>query len=309
MYWTIIVILFLFVSFRPETMADYENYANGYNKLTERFEPFYQLILNFLHYYNFGSFSFFVVMALLTVSIKGDVVWRMSQLPLLSLLVWLSDILIIQDMIAIRAALASSLLLWIIYWKVNNKIKYVWLTLVLAVCCHYSALVLLIFPCLSSSKPYRKLYLVALVSSMLLPFSNFSAFSLIPNFSNAYNTLIDMYAQQNSANPYNLVVLARCLICVLLWVNIGNVSVQDKYYLLCTKAYTIGCILFYLFWQQISIAFRFGELFWVTEIISLPYLLYFFTFRHKSIGKLIPIVISIVLFCINITSTMYWDIT
>ena len=107
----IIVAQVLIVTFRPESMADYENYANAFGQGADRFEPIYQGMFKMLHQVDCGELSFFFCMALLTVGIKGCAVWRMSTLPLLSLVVWVSDIMIIQDMIAIRAALASAFLL------------------------------------------------------------------------------------------------------------------------------------------------------------------------------------------------------
>ncbi len=304
----ILAIQVLIVTFRPDSMADYANYANAYKYGADRFEPIYQGLFNILHQIDYGELSLFFCMALLTIGIKGCALWRMSTLPILSLVVWISDIMIIQDMIAIRAALASAFLVLVIYYKIKQKPLYMWISFALAICCHFSALILLVVPFLSTKKMYRKGYMVALLASLTFPLVNFSVFDYLPVLSQNYQLLIDMYSNQQSANPYNLMILARCLICLALWIKMGKISELNRYFLIATKTYTLGCILFYMFHNHISVAFRLGELFWVTEIIVLPYLLYLVGSKYKSFGKLIPIAVSVALLCINISSELYWNV-
>lgn len=304
----IFVILVLIVALRPETMADYDNYKMGYMFGVERFELAYQLIHSTLHRLGQSFYIFVLVMAILTVGIKWSVILRMVHFPLLALLVWMSDILIIQDMIAIRAALASAFLLWIIYFKIDNNRLWMWVAFVCALFSHLTALSFVIIPFLSSEKSYRKLYLIALIVSLAIPLTNESAFAYLNTFSlKEYEYLVDAYSDQESANPYNLLVLARWLICVVLWWKCDTIKSVNKYFIISLKAYSIGCILFFCFWTQISVAFRFGELFWVTEIIIIPSLIYFFGTRHQTLGKLIPILIAIILFIINISIEEYWN--
>ncbi len=302
----ILIFMILIVALRPSTMVDYIGYVNDYKYKSEHSEPIYQLLYYVLHKINFKVIAFFFVMAVLTVTIKWYAIKRMTNLVVLSLLLWLSNIIVIQDMIAIRAALASSLLLWIIYFKVSEQKVIVWLFFALAVCAHYSALVFVFIPFMSAIKDYRKGYLAALILAMFFPLLNMSILDLMPSISSAYDYLVEVYKDQKEANPYNILVLARVLIAFILWGSLYKIESKNKYYTLSIKVYTIGCILFFLFWKQVSVAFRLGELLWVTEIIIYPYLMYLFGNRNKSICKFIPIIISIIFFLINMTNNKYW---
>lgn len=306
-YISFLICMVLICTFRPENMADYQQYLSAFRYGADRFEPIFQLAYKGLNVCGFEPLSFFFVVAILTVAIKGGAVWRMTAFPMLSLAVWISDILIIQDMIAVRAALASAFLLWMVYFKCNHHSTYMWVACALAVCSHFSALIIAVLAFISTKKSCKKRYLTALLVSMLFPLANISMLDYMPYISASYEQLLEAYTDSMSANPYNLMVLARCMIAVVLWVYIDRIAPHNKYLILLTKAYTIGCILFFLFWRQISVAFRFGELFWVCEIITFPYLLYIYGKKYKELGKFIPIAISLVLLCLNFTSVMYWN--
>lgn len=312
--WIVPIILFIIVAFRSDMMPDYASYETAYKRsvyITNRFEPFYQLLYHGLHWLSLPTISFFIVMAILTISLKWSVILRMTPFPWLSLLVWLSEFTIIQDMIAVRAALASSLLLWIIYHKCNFHYKWVWGLCIAAIMCHYSAVAFMVVPFMSVKKDYMRYYLTALVVAVVLAYVGFS----ITDFFGVIQVeeltkLVSLYEDQENANAFNLVQVFRCIICVLLWIEFKRNKINNRYFLMSLKLYTLGCIVFFLCWKLISVAFRFGELFWITEIIIYPYLLYCL-YGHKfkcklKYRKLIPVACAVVLFFIYYNNPFYW---
>ena len=308
--WSIFFVLLLIVIIRPETMADYQNYIDAYNIQTARFEPFYHLIYGILHFLSQPYLIFFIIMACLTVGLKWYAIIRISDFPFFSLLIWIAQVLILQDMIAIRAALAASILLWIVWFKNNQKIGLMWISIFGAICCHYSAVLFLIIPFLSSTKPRKLIYLGCLGTSAYLAFIGFSLtdfFGLVAI--EAVEQLNDIYKNQKDANAFNMLQVLRCILCILLWFKIDYLKNLNKNILCYLKLYTLGCIIFFLCWKLISVAFRFGELFWVTEIILYPYLMYLFGGRYKKIFKLIPILTAIVLFVYNFSNSSLWNVT
>ena len=308
LFWFVFLVLVSVVVGRPDTMADYANYVSSYTLGSERFEPAYQLMYAVLHGLTMPYIMFFLLMACLTIGIKWYGIVKISDYPLLSLLVWASQVLIIQDMVAIRGALASSILLWIIWYKYLGETMKMWVGILVAICCHYSALVFLIIPFLSSSKSKRWIYIAGLCIAAGGAFIGFSLTDFLGLIAlAAIENLSDMYGNQSEANAFNLVVIARCLICLILWIKVDLLSSIKKSLPLYLKVYTLGCIFFFLTWKLVSVSFRLGELFWVTEIIIYPYLMYLFGKKYRKVYKIIPICIATVLFFLNYNAVLYWN--
>lgn len=308
LYWCFFIILVLVVVCRPDTMADYANYVNSYTFGSERFEPAYQMMYAVLHAMTLPYIFFFLLMACLTVGIKLSGIIKISDFPFLSLLIWVSQVLIIQDMVAIRAALASSILLWIIWYKSLGESLKMWTGILVAICCHYSAVVFLIIPFLSTDKPRKWLYIIGLCCAAGIAFIGFSLTDFLGLIALAViENLNDMYENQSEANAFNLVVIARCLICLILWLKVDLLSSINKSLPMYLKVYTLGCILFFLTWKLVSVAFRFGELLWVTEIILYPYLMFIFGKKYKKIFKPIPVCVAVILFILNYNASLYWN--
>lgn len=303
----IYIVLVALVVFRPENMPDYQGYVQMYENGSDRLEVNYQIMFAVLHSFKAPSFYFFVLMAILTVGIKLLAIDKMSKWPYMAICIWMSDVMIMQDMVTIRAALASSFLFGILYFKTEKKNLWMWLSVVLAVCSHLSALVFVVVPFLSGNKPRRTVYVTLLCLALFIPMANVSLLDIIPVGITAYSHLVDTYINDTTVNPYNLVVLARMLICLSLWWRYKTAQADDRFFLISLKAYSIGCILFFLFWKQMSVALRLGELFWPTEILIMPYLMNFLGRRNLELGRLIPLLAAVVLFLINITVDWYWN--
>lgn len=302
------LVLFFIVIMRSEVMADYQNYLRAYEYGVERFEPIFQIIFSVLHFLSQPSIVFFIVVALATIVIKLKAIIRISDYPRLSILVWMSGVLITQDMIAIRAALAASFMFWQIYYKCNGKTSKAWLMLLLAICSHYSAAILIIIMFISSTNPRRYFYLGILLATTT---TAFLGFSVTDYFSvtglEVYDKLMSHYSGQSEANAFNLVQIARCLICVMLWIIIGRIQQVNKYILLSLKAYTLGCVFFFLTFKLVSVSFRLGELLWTTEILIYPYLVYISVPKYRNLARIIPIGIAIIFFIFNYNNPLYWQ--
>ncbi len=303
----IFLFLVILVTCRPSEMADYEMYVSFYQTGSDHFEWLYQLSVNILNRIGLDFIFFFLLMAILTIGIKWVAINRMSKWPLMALCIWISDVLIYQDMITIRAALASSFLFAMIYYKINGNKIGMWVSFALAFCSHLSALIFILLPFLSPLKAHRGTYITLLAASLFFPSLDISLLDIMPSLFTGYDQLMEFYLNDKNVNPYNLVVLCRWLICISLWWRYKQAAEKDKYFLISLKAYSIGCIVFFLFWKQMSVSIRMGELFWPTEILIMPYLMFFMGKRNIELGKLIPLLAAVVLFIINITMTDYWN--
>lgn len=307
-FWIAPIILILIVVLRSEAMADYSNYLDAYALETKRFEPAYHLLYWLLHSLTLPAYSFILVMGILTVGIKWEAVKKMSTLPLMSLMIWMADMIILQDMVAIRAALAGSIGLWVAgYSYKQEKIK-MWLCILISICCHYSALIFLIIPLFSTTKPYRFIYVVGIGISLVLGIIEFSITDFLGIINLAFvENLYEMYQYQKGINVLNLLVVGKVLVCIALWCKINEIQKLNPVCVVLLKMYTLGIVMFFLCSKMISVALRFGELLWVSEIILFPYLAYILGKKYFKIGKLLPISVAIILFFINFNAMEYWN--
>lgn len=301
------IVLIIIVAFRPESMPDYINYIRSFYGHNERLEPIFQIL-----YYTIQSITqdykiFFYIIAILTISIKIFAIKKMSVFPALSILTWMSYMLFLQDMIAIRAALAAGLGLVSIYYKCNNQNNIMYISLIFAVLCHYSAVVLWIIPFISLKKWNREYYLILLGVSAFLALINFT----ISNFGlntgiESLDITLDMYEDAESTNPFKPQQLMRVFICVITWINLNHCQ-TNKYFLTFVKTYTFGCIVFFLFSGIAGFAIRLSEILCVSEIFIIPSLSLIFGKNNLRIGKFIPIIYSTYIFAFEYMLPAMWN--
>lgn len=108
----------------------------------------------------------------------------MSSMPLITLAIYISHYYQLHDLMQIRAAVASALFLFAVYYRVEKNNKYAVLCLLVGTLFHYSALAgFIIF--MFSSKPlnkYQELILYSIVPlCMMFYFAGFDLGSFIPD--------------------------------------------------------------------------------------------------------------------------------
>ena len=305
--------LVVIIAFRPSNMPDYDAYESTYyTNFIGRFEPLIYSIRNFCKSLGMSHIGFFAVMGLIPCVMKLFVIRKLSPYILASVLLWLSDLFILQEMIAISAALAQGLILLSIYFRCTDKKTYSVLVAILAIGAHYSSAVFL--PCifLSSEKHYRFLYVpLILISYAFAMVSSSSLYQLLSSTGIAQlETLEEMYENTREINVFNLLNTTKTLICLVLWFNVEKLAKENKNAIYLLKLLTIGCISIPLLFDRISMATRFCELFSIVEILLWPLLIHCipmswkFSPRQKRISI---IIIALVLAFLNYTSYIMYD--
>lgn len=311
-YFYLLLVLSIIIAFRDQRMADYIGYMDSYKDIghySSRYEPLFYNIGALCKHFNFDFLSYLFVIGLLTCFIKLNAIKKLSNFISASVIIWLADMFVLQDMIAIRAALAQGLLLLSVYYRVEKKFLITSILAILSVGFHYSSVAFIPFLMLSNEKDYRWFYLALIpISYIFVLYSGHSLYYLVDFISIVeIQDLNEMYSSAaTELNIFNLYNLSKTLICILLWSRIGNIKVHNKYSVILLKLYTIGCICVPLFYEKISVAIRFSELFCVTEIILFPLIVYCFpkSFVNMELRKLTFVVISVVLSCIIYTGYM-----
>lgn len=305
-------VLSIIIAFRDQRMADYIGYMDSYKSIghySSRDEPLFYSIGVFCKNLDFDFLSYLFLIGLLTCFVKLKAIQNLSKFITASVIIWLADLFVLQDMIAIRAALAQGILLLSVYYRVEKKYLLTTILAIASIGFHYSSAAFIPFLILSNEKDFRWLYLALIpISYIFVLYSGHSLYYLVDFISIVQlQNLNDMYSSVTTElNIFNLYNLSKTLICILLWSKIDTIKEHNKYSVILLKLYTIGCICVPLFYEKISVAIRFSELFCVTEIILYPLIIYCFPKFFTNIGlrKFSFVVISVVLSWIIYTGYM-----
>lgn len=304
----IMVIMILTVVFRNSTIADYDNYYNSVVFMLggDRFEPTYHII-RYISNLTFFPWEFFcLAYASVSVVLRMKYIRNESSLIWGSMLVYISNIFITQDMIAIRASAASAILLYSLKYNMEDNKKYMLLTISLAAMFHYSALLFLFLLFIDGEKKYRLFYVLLLLGSYILAITGLTFGSCLSYLNNDY--LTNNYVQNihvQSLNIFNLVQMGHVLICLLAWLFLDVIIKKDNTILLYLKVYTIGLALAVLFSDFLSVALRMSELMLSIDVIFIP-IVFSSLFNNILFKKLSILSYCMVVLIVNLTSANYW---
>ncbi len=268
--------LALIATFRPEDMPDMENYLwfwNGWGG--ERFEIGFATITDALQRITTNKYWFLFVFAALSIALKITAICRISPLIWASLLIYIANVFILHDMIQMRAAVASGLLLHAVYYLGNRDSKRFLITSGIAFLFHYSSLIILPLWFLNTKRSYKYFYIgliaLAYIVGGVLPVANWMQHLPLEGLQNLWA----MYEnREGEVNIFNTVQLGRTAICVFLLLFIDKVSAYNKYAVLIVKIYAISIAVLVLFSSVPVIAFRVSELYQVVEIALIPMVVY-----------------------------------
>lgn len=287
------VVLALIAAFRPANMPDWISYWLFWNDLDgERFEFGFTFLADILKKFSSNFNLFLFCCAALSISLKIFAIYRMTPFVWGSLVVYLGQIFILQDMIQIRCGIASSFFLLAIYSKVNKSLSKFLIFSSLAFLFHYSAIIVFPLWFLSSNHLNKKLYIGLIICSYLLG-SSLLIFNLIPYIPIVgIQELWSMYEHTmgtEDVNIWNIVQLIRIFVCFWIIFFIDKIYMHNKYVIVLLKIYVISVITFVVFAGVPTVAQRLSEFFQVVEFLLIPMLVY--TLKCDIILKRICVVV------------------
>lgn len=290
-------ILVLISTFRSDEMPDYENYYNfitSNGKVGERFEVGFKTYVDVFKNIHNNPIFIFAAIAALSVGIKLFAIRKLSNSFWLSMIIYISGVFILHDMIQIRAAVASGLLLWATKYAYERNLKRFILTGGIAMLFHYSAIIIFPIWFISTRKTQRWFYISLIPLAFLLVNAGFAFGYLAEHIPfSAFQTLWKAYqismsqGLDSNINIFNSLYILRCAMCIFLLFNINKIALYSKIAILWVKIYTISLIIFTLFSDIPVIAFRISELYQVVEIVLIPTLI--LIPKYRGIGKYITI--------------------
>lgn len=270
--------LSLIAAFRPEYMADRENYLLFWNGLgEERFEIGFTLMAECLRNINDNFYFFLFCSAAFSIALKLTAICRISPLIWGSLLIYVTYIFVLHDMIQMRCAIASGFLLHAVYYTVNRNFKRFAIVAAIAFMFHYSAI--LIFPLwlINTTRPQRKIYIPLIFLSYILSmagicFSRFLEYVPIEGLMNIF--LRTQQTMGDKADIFNAIQMGRIAICLLMFMHIETIYTKNRFAILLVKIYAISVAVLPLFADLQIVAYRVSQLYQVVEIVLIPMLVY-----------------------------------
>ena len=275
------IILILIATFRSPDMPDYENYYNYFTfGGAERFEIGFKTYVESVKHISINPIFIFSAIAALSVSIKLFAIRKLSPLFWGALLVYLSNIFILHDMIQIRAAVASGILLWSTKYLEERNLKYFLLSVALASLFHISSIVFLPLWFVNTTNPQKTIFLLMIPISYVLAlngitFGNIASLINIEQIQNLWN--MHQNAMEHDIgvriNLFNAMHIIRLIMCTYIIANLNKIVKYDKKAIILAKIYTISLVAYNLLSDIPVIAFRISELLQVVEILLIPSIL------------------------------------
>lgn len=301
LFYLLLISLILICTFRPKEMADYGSYVTSFSKLkTDRFEIAFNSITIFIHFFSKNPLWLFGVYSFISISLKLYAIKRMSPSFWLSVSIFLSYLFILQDMIQIRVAVASGLLLWAIKFSYERNLKAFILVFILSFTFHTSSLIILPIWFLNPQKISQKFYLFLIPISYIIAIAGYK-FGYLAKYIdlNSVQYLWNIYSSriESNVNIFNILHLARCLICIFILLNIKKISAKYPLAIILIKVYTFAMVSLVLFSDIQVIAFRISQLFMIVEILLIPSIIY--VIKDFVLSRILIFIISISLFYIS----------
>lgn len=297
------LIIFI-IAFRGESVdKDYLTY----NELFYADGPGLYIEVSFLIIRSIVKFIFgdrfillIIIYAFLGVCLKFYGIKKMSNFWMLSILIYVSNIFIIQDLTQIRAGVCAGLLLIsLIPLEAKKNLKFFLLAFI-AILFHYSGLIILLFWFLDTQRINKLFWALVIPVCYIIYFAHFTFLnflSIIPIESiqaklNVYFLMQDT-VDEAKVNVLNVLILLRIFLAYIFLYKLDFLYEKNKYTVLLTKIYimSIGVLVFTA--DVSTIAFRLNELLSVSEIILLPLILYLF--KPRLIGKVVVITFAAIL--------------
>lgn len=302
-YWIFCVFLIFFAAFRPEYVdRDYAAYEYWFNiEDSLHVEISFSYISSLIKKLNGNLITLFILYAILGVGIKFYALKIYSKYVFSSVVVYIGYLYNLQDLTQIRAGVSSAILLLSIKFIVERRLYYFLFCWILASLFHYSAFFIVFFYFIDYKRINKLYYIIAIILSYLLLFIIKNPIEIITGYLPLFVQAKMMgyeYDAGSGLNIYNAWQLLRCLVAVVLILNIDIISARNKYFIIFLKLYVFGICSFILLSFNPVFSSRISDLFFISDLIIFTGFIYMF--KQKIIGKIITIILSALFLYMNI---------
>lgn len=293
----------------PDTEAYEDMYYGKFAMVLEDVtEPSFLIISEVLNSFSFTVMALFFTYAIISVPVHLGAFWRMSRMPLTTLLIYISYYYMMHEMVQIRAGVASALFLWAMCFYAEGR-KWLSLSFVLfGTFFHYSAITgLVLFLMTDKLENWHKYILYSLIPVGLVAyFGGLDISYLVPETLGGdklmhYRELKDSGIENDQAGWQLNVNLSIWMNFVLFYACIyyhDYIKRYCPYITISIKVQAIGfCCLFFLHGVSAILGNRLNDYFSVASVILWTCSVYGFVPRIA--GKIINVVICTIRFVLS----------
>lgn len=304
-FYFLCLFLILFAALRDgDSVRDYAQYILMYENINEGYSILTDPTYIWISMISRSSLMLFFIYAILGVGLKLIAIKQLSELWLLSLVIYISNFYILHEMTQIRAGVAAGILLLCIKPIYERDWKRFLLFCVIAFLFHASAIIMFPLWVLGYKKSRRLLLILSIPIAYLIYFSGINLVGIVPIPGIEEKIMIYQKLQEQDIagfakiNVFNLVFLAKIVIFYLLIWKYEVIIAYNKYAAIFMKIFCISLISFPIFAVMPVMGFRISELFGVIEIVLFP--LIFYVFKPQIVSKLLVLMIGFVVLSISI---------
>ena len=301
-----------------ENMPDYSMYNDLYNQIVNEnysylIEITFIVIVRLSNQLIEGnSIFFFVIYAILGVSLKLFTIKKLSNFCFYSLVIYISNYYILHEMIQIRVGIASAFILLSIVPLYNRDFKSFIALIGCAFLFHYSSFIFILLWFLKPDKFNKKLYFSLIPIAYIVSFKGIDTLSYIGNVLPIDFVLLklDTYTNKTRAdnytiNVFGIFILTRIAILFYFSSFANKIKQYNKYFFIELKIYAIGVFIYIAFSIYPEIAVRISYTLMASEIIIIPTLIY--TIRGYYFPRVILVSYALLAFVLNVFFTTYFN--
>lgn len=266
----VLLILCVICSIRDNSLRDTSLYIESFTDDETRFEIGYKYLIALLRNISANPHFMFGTIAMITVGMKLFFFRSYSSYFLPILLLYLTSSYIIDDLIAIRAAIASGLFLWEVKLAIDKRFLFFILVVFLSSLFHITSLICLLIWPITNFKIKLKIFLWLIPISYLFFLSGRGVGYLASYIPIPYvQSLFALYSQDEGiANVFSPTQIVRSVVCVFIIWKCRN-KTMDIMHESMLKLYCFSISLFVLVTDVGALSARLSALF----ALSIPYVL------------------------------------
>lgn len=228
--------------------------------------------------------TFFLIYAILGVSIKIFAINRISAFPLLSIYIYICLYFVLHEMTQIRVGVACGIFLLAIPDIVNKNYKNYFIKTIFAMSFHYSAIIMILLYFINAQTINKKLYFVLPILGLALAFipnlmlNIFNLFEIIlPSvISSKITTYLSLINDDdyNKINIFNFFILSLVFFYYFLLFNIDRF--EEKIDIVLVKLFGLQLFIYYAFSSIPTFATRLSEFIGIALVITLSHFILMF---------------------------------
>lgn len=320
----ILLCLCILCALRGNDIRDTTVYLDAFLYGDDRFEIGFQYLIKAIKTITTSPPYIFGFFALISVGMKMFYFRKYSTFFIPTILVYICGLFVSQDLIAIRAAIVSGLLLWSFHFAMEKKVTQYLLVALLSTLFHTSGfLIFLVWPIVNL--PINlKYYLFFIPISYALYFGYKGFGYLVSHIQLGYiQALYDLYTENEvKANVFGLSFIADCLISMYLvysnkkydlttiknglktLVSSDNtlLSINNKHIAM-LKLYTFACALYILVSDVAVFSARLAQLFFIISPLVIGNIYIYMPREKKRYFKIV-----ILLYCLLSLTSLYRNV-